>query len=68
MAGGQLENAVDGFGESASAVLDALIGLSVATYAAFNIIDISVNLSADGSATDSGSDRQVQGLSKPLIP
>jgi len=59
--GGKLENAVDGFGESASAVLDTLIGLSVAAYAAFNIIDVSVNLSADGSATDRFKDYGTQG-------
>lgn len=50
--GGVLENAVSTFAANASAVLDTLLGLSVAAYIAYNIITSAVNVDADDMATD----------------
>jgi hypothetical protein len=50
--GGQLENAVSTFAANASAVLDTLLGLSVAAYVGWNIITAAVNVDAESMATD----------------
>jgi hypothetical protein len=50
--GGQLEHAVTTFAANAGAVVDTLLGLSVAAYVGFEIITTAVNVSAEDMQTD----------------
>lgn len=59
--GGVLENAVDSFAVNASAVLDTLLGLSVAAYVAYHIIGSAVNVDAEAMSTDRYADYGTHG-------
>ena len=59
--GGSLEFAVSSFAANAGAVLDTLLGLSVAAYVAYHIITAAVFVEADDMATDRYADYGTHG-------
>lgn len=59
--GGVLENALPTFAANVSAVLDTLLGLTVASYVGYHIITAAVNVDAEAMATDRYADYGTHG-------